>query len=84
MKAEPNSSKISRGISKGNKGYNSFIKHMHKKGLEHSKASGRQCLGEHTAKVLIFTGPWDTSFKISTAVSVQESAEGDSTAEQGG
>lgn len=57
---------------------------MHKKGLKHSKASGRQCLGEHMAKVLIFTGPRDTSFKISTAVSVQKSVEGDTTAEQGG
>ena len=54
---------------------------MHKEDLEPSKASGRQCLGEHIAEVLVFIGPWDTSFKISKAASVQESAEEDSATE---
>lgn len=31
-------------------------------------------LGEYMAEELVFTGPWDTSFTVSTAASVQESA----------
>lgn len=69
-------------MSKGNKEHNSSVKNMHKKSPKHLKASGRECVGEHMAEILVFTGPGDRSFKISITMSVQESAEGASTAEQ--
>lgn len=80
-----NISKISRGTSNGNKEHNSVKKNAQEKS-EIFKASGRQGLIKHIAEVLLFTGPWSTSFNISITnqiwQSVQKSTEGDPAAEQ--